>query len=70
LTTPEARRGDVLVVFGGSRVPYVLRPLGEFKVDGNVVYKFVGDAYVEGIMDGEAMKDEDVHGRLQDFTLV
>jgi hypothetical protein len=46
----NARVGDVVAVFTGGRVPIILRPeAGHFTV--------VGDAYVYGIMDGEAMQD-------------
>jgi hypothetical protein len=46
----NARVGDVVAVFTGGRVPIILRPeAGHFNV--------VGDAYVYGIMDGEAMQD-------------
>ncbi|KAM5350266.1 hypothetical protein ACJ41O_006771 [Fusarium nematophilum] len=45
---PGTRPGDVVVVFRGGRIPYVLRPLpGRFR------YSFVGEAYCDGIMDGE-----------------
>ncbi|OTA64865.1 HET-domain-containing protein [Hypoxylon sp. EC38] len=43
------REGDVCCVFEGVRVPFVLRP-----VDGEG-YKLVGDAYVHGVMRGEAV---------------
>ena len=43
------REGDVCCVFEGVRVPFVLRP-----VSGGG-YKLVGDAYVHGIMRGEAV---------------
>ncbi|KAF4625441.1 hypothetical protein G7Y89_g12730 [Cudoniella acicularis] len=46
----QMRDGDVVCIFDGAAVPLVLRPVlaGQFEV--------VGDAYVHGIMDGEAMK--------------
>jgi hypothetical protein len=40
--------GDVVCILFGCKVPYILRP-----VDGH--YLLVGDAYIHGIMDGEAM---------------
>ncbi|KAF2423016.1 HET-domain-containing protein [Tothia fuscella] len=42
------RVDDVVCVLFGGRVPFVLRPCGGY-------YQFVGDAYVHGMMDGEAM---------------
>jgi hypothetical protein len=45
----HAEPGDVVVVLSGSQVPFVLRK----SVSGR--YKIVGEAYVDGIMDGEAV---------------
>jgi Heterokaryon incompatibility protein (HET) len=44
-----SRRGDKVCVLFGCSTPVILRPL----VDGE--YKFVGECYVHGIMEGEAM---------------
>jgi hypothetical protein len=50
------RVGDKVVVLLGGKVPYIVR-----RVDGeNGVYRFVGDAYVHGIMNGEAVEAADV----------
>ena len=38
--------GDIICVFGGSHVPFVLRPAGE-------TFQLVGECYVHGIMQGE-----------------
>lgn len=41
--------GDVVVVFGGGKIPFVLRcESGEEER-----YVFIGEAYCDGIMDGE-----------------
>lgn len=45
----QVEPGDVVAVLIGSQVPFVLRNC----VGGR--YKIVGDAYVDGIMDGEAV---------------
>ncbi|KAH9828454.1 heterokaryon incompatibility protein 6, OR allele-like [Teratosphaeria destructans] len=42
------REGDVIVIVRGVDVPYVLRPQGE-------AYELIGEAYVEGVMQGEAL---------------
>jgi hypothetical protein len=48
--------GDVVVIFEGAKLPYLLRQL---KIDGEEgVWKLVGEAYVHGIMYGEFMKQE------------
>ncbi|KAH6644550.1 heterokaryon incompatibility protein-domain-containing protein [Boeremia exigua] len=43
--------GDAISVLAGGTVPIVLRECG------NKTYQVVGDAYVHGIMDGEAIED-------------
>ncbi|KAK4508517.1 hypothetical protein PRZ48_002256 [Zasmidium cellare] len=42
------RRGDVICVLFGGKVPFCLRPIG-------TRYLLVGECYVHGLMDGEAM---------------
>ena len=46
-----ARSKDVLAVLQGYEVPVVLRSAG------NGMYQFVGDCYLDGVMDGEALKN-------------
>jgi hypothetical protein len=44
----------------GSRMPYMLRPLGEIALEGlgeQRCYAVVGEAYVHGVMDGELARD-------------
>ena len=45
-------KDDRIVLAEGGRVPLVLRP------DGDGYYMFIGEAYVHGIMDGEAFRPE------------
>ncbi|TEA19467.1 Heterokaryon incompatibility protein 6, OR allele [Colletotrichum sidae] len=45
----EARKGDVVCLLLGSEVPFVIRPFTEG------TYTLIGDAYVSGVMDGEAL---------------
>ena len=50
--------GDRICVLSGGKVPFVLRPHREQSQDDNshsLEYTFIGDAYVHGLMDGEAM---------------
>ncbi|KAK7188877.1 ankyrin and HET domain-containing protein [Paraphaeosphaeria sporulosa] len=49
-TSPHAQVGDVLCVFSGSRCPFLAR-----RVDGKDEYRIIGDAYVHGLMSGEAL---------------
>jgi hypothetical protein len=46
----EAEEGDVIAIFFGLRIPFVLRPLAGGR------YKLVGPCYVHGIMDGEGLQ--------------
>lgn len=48
--------GDEVWVLEGGAVPYVLRPVGG-KREG--VYRFMGECYVHGIMNGEVIKGLD-----------
>ena len=43
------QHGDVVAVLRGGRVPHVLRPTGDGK------YHLLGEAYVQGLMKGEAL---------------
>ncbi|KAK2611427.1 hypothetical protein N8I77_004766 [Diaporthe amygdali] len=50
---PEgAQKDDRVVLAEGGKVPLVLRP------DGDGYYMFVGEAYIHGIMDGEAFRPD------------
>ncbi|KAK0762947.1 LOW QUALITY PROTEIN: hypothetical protein N5P37_004473, partial [Trichoderma harzianum] len=63
------REGDVCCVFPGLRVPFVLRPVG--RNGGGPAYKLVGDAYVHGVMSGEAMMMlKDRKAVLQNITII
>jgi hypothetical protein len=44
------REGDVVVIFLGGQLPYVLRPAG---ISG--YYRVVGDCYIYNLVHGEAM---------------
>ncbi|PMD37306.1 hypothetical protein L207DRAFT_492715 [Hyaloscypha variabilis F] len=46
----KAQKGDIIVVLYGSSVPLILRPRNE----GGFI--LIGEAYVHGIMQGEAME--------------
>ena len=57
--------GDLIVVLAGGRVPYVLRQMPPRETDSNGLgysgtrYQILGDAYVHGIMHGEALLESD-----------
>jgi hypothetical protein len=49
LVPAEAEVGDVIAILLGAPVPQVLR----LQADGS--YRLVGECYVRGVMDGEAL---------------
>ncbi|KAG8156794.1 hypothetical protein KVR01_013399 [Diaporthe batatas] len=51
LVPSSAAEGDVIVLAKGGRVPLVVRP--DEQDGGDRYWKVVGEAYVQGIMDGE-----------------
>ena len=60
LMPPRAAADDIICIFAGGRLPFVIRPAA------NTCYTLIGEAYMNGIMEGEAWdKDE-----LGYFTLV
>ncbi|KAF2821512.1 HET-domain-containing protein [Ophiobolus disseminans] len=62
---PDAQAGDQVWVFYGGQVPFFLRKTNPDNViEGNHKLTLVGDAYVHGIMDGEA-----VDGKFQEQSV-
>ncbi|KAF5594888.1 heterokaryon incompatibility 6 OR allele [Fusarium subglutinans] len=47
----EGRTGDVVAVFCGGRIPFVLRPVEGLSELGG--FSYIGEAYCDGVMDGE-----------------
>jgi uncharacterized cupin superfamily protein len=62
-TIRGVQSGDVLVVFDTATTPHVLRNAS----DDNDKYLVIGDAYVDGIMYGEA---DSLEIEARDFVLV
>ena len=74
LGPPTVLAGDAVWVLFGTNVPFVLRPRGdttwqdpEEARPNSGSYHFVGDAFVCGIMDGEAI--EDCEGKQADILV-
>jgi len=59
----ESKSGDIVCIFYGCSVPVVLSSLPNGK------YKFLGESYIHGIMDGEAVEPAFARGREQWFKL-
>ena len=57
---PTAKPGDCICIFFGGQVPYVVRPNGK-------EYEFLGEAYIHGIMNGEALSMEGI--KMETFCL-
>ncbi|KAF2447731.1 hypothetical protein P171DRAFT_354406, partial [Karstenula rhodostoma CBS 690.94] len=49
LSPKDMQSNDVVIVASGAEVPFILREASE----GG--YKLVGEAYVDGVMDGEVL---------------
>lgn len=65
--------GDRICVLAGGRAPLIVRaaPENDGKASDRFVCRLLGDAYVHGLMDGEAMKlvDDGVL-KVEDFELI
>ena len=58
----QTRSGDLVAIILGCSTPMVIRPAGKY-------FLVVGEAYVQGIMDGEVMKAlETSNAKVQSFT--
>ncbi len=58
----DMRPGDKVVVFAGAHIPHVIRDDIDNGIDNGIDkhWKYVGEAYCDGIMDGEAWDDRKV----------
>jgi hypothetical protein len=59
----QAKEGDLVAAFEGADRLFILRPAGER-------YRLVGDAYVDGLMEGEAYEGLDPDEVDHDIELV
>lgn len=58
LASKEVKAGDNVAVILGSDVPFILRACG--RVEGKRNWQMIGEAYVDGIMDGEVLSQVDL----------
>src|ERR1700744_1617078 len=59
--------GDFVCILFGCSVPVVLRERRDYR--GNLSYLFVGEGYVDGRMDGEAVIGKDLDAKTRTFNL-
>ena len=67
LAPERSEEGDSVIVLQGCSVHVVLRR--SHKRDG-VYWDLIGECFVYGVMDSEAMADLTYHSRLQEYELV
>ena len=67
MVSHEARVGDEICVLYGAAVPFVLRK-SSFPASGKLNFKLIGEAYIHGIMYGEALASDRVEE--VKFTLI
>ena len=75
LAPSVTRLEDKVCVIHGCRVPFIIRPIEERKTrteDGKKIrqkcYVLVGECYIDGFMDGEALRDDKVEA--EDIFLI
>ncbi|KAM5383710.1 hypothetical protein ACJZ2D_001699 [Fusarium nematophilum] len=59
----ETEEGDVIAMFFGLGVPFVLRPIGGGE------FRLIGHCYVHGVMDGELVESDHNTGDIRPSTL-
>ena len=60
LCNKSVKAGDQVHVLSGGHVPFILRPIeAEHTETGNCCYSFMGDTYIHGLMNGEALTRKD-----------
>ena len=52
---PGSKVGDVVCVFFSAPTPFVIRPRPKDDSDEMITFEFVGECYIHGVMDGEAL---------------
>lgn len=63
LAPPETKVGDIVAIFYGGKTAYILRPVRED-------FEIIGEAYVHGLMKGEALEDPKFQNMVRKIRLV
>ncbi|KAK3994882.1 hypothetical protein QBC44DRAFT_321424 [Cladorrhinum sp. PSN332] len=73
LAPATAEKGDVIAVLYGGKTPYLLRPVltdsGAEPGSKKLMYRLMGEVYVAGIMEGEAMSWEHAGACMREFRI-
>lgn len=66
----RTKKGDLIVVLCGARTPFIMRK-SQLPGKRGSVYRLIGEAYIQGIMDGE-VSEETAHSKSEmlSFELV
>jgi len=73
LAPAATQPGDLVCILLGGKVPYIIRKTVDADAPNNILdthrttYKFVGDAYLHGIMNGEAAQDLEPNDECLEF---
>ncbi|CAF9905887.1 MAG: hypothetical protein HETSPECPRED_005979 [Heterodermia speciosa] len=59
----QAQKGDAIAIVYGAHTPFVIRPKSQD-------FQFIGECYIHGVMDGEAMKGVDPERQWEDIKLM
>jgi len=71
IAPPETEKNDLICILFGCSVPCILRPNSDSC--GNKWYEFIGEAYIHGIMEGEAiavLSPEEVKTKTKEFIII
>jgi hypothetical protein len=66
LVHPNAKQGDLVCIFLGAEVPFVIRRKDSGSGSGNEEFELVGQCYVHGLMEGQGLQ----LGGVKHITLV
>ncbi|KAF2187575.1 hypothetical protein K469DRAFT_737786 [Zopfia rhizophila CBS 207.26] len=69
LGPPDTERNDRICILFGCSVPVILRPCN----NGTDHYHFIGEAYIHGMMDGEAvimLGEEELKAKTKEFVIL
>ena len=55
--------GDIICILLGGNVPFVIRECSEGR------FRLIGECYIHGIMDGDAMEQQGIKSSHRDFRI-